>query len=383
MLVMKYLKIFLIITPLIFITQCNKNEHPLPINQATPVNVIEAKKQQVPAILEAVGTVESSHMVDIRARVEGYLDRIAYTEGSMVKMGDLLFQIDPRPFQAKLDSALAELAAQKAILWDAIKIRNRLEPLFKEHAISERDLDNAIARELASEASVESAEANVRMAQLNLGYTSVRAPIDGISSIANYREGSLIIQSMEKPLTTVSSIDPIWINFSLSENVILQHRKDVESGKISDPKDNQFKIQIILADNTIYPYMGSVDVLQPYYNQNTGTLNVRTTFENPNDILKPYQFVKVKVLGAIFNDVYLVPQRAVMQGSRGPFVYIVNKDGVVEVALVELGSWWNDSWIIKGGLQDNDQVVVDGINKIQRGSKVLIEKTLSQTEDNS
>ena len=163
-----------------------KNENktqakPLPVS----VNIVDVKKQNVPATFEAVGTIESSHMVDIRARVEGYLDRIAYTEGSSVNMGDLLFQIDPRPFQATLDSALAQLAIQKAILWDAVKIRNRLEPLYKENAISERDLDNAIARELAAQASVEAAEANVVSAQLNLAYTSIKAPIDGITSAAN------------------------------------------------------------------------------------------------------------------------------------------------------------------------------------------------------
>jgi membrane fusion protein (multidrug efflux system) len=373
---MRLLNFIIFIVTLFSLTSCKKKEA---ITQNIPkvlVNIVEAKKQDVPAILEAVGTIESSHMVDIRARVEGYLDRIAYEEGSKVKMGDLLFQIDPRPFQATLDSSLAQLAIQKAILWDAIKIRNRLEPLYKENAISERDLDNAIARELAAQASVEAAEANVVSAQLNLAYTSIRAPLDGITSAANYREGSLISSVLEKPLTTVSATNPVWINFSISENSILAHQKDVKEGRIEEPKDYKYQVQIILADGSTYPFNGVVDFLEPYYDRYTGTLNVRTTFENPNDVLKPYQFVQVKVLGSKYVNVYIVPQRAVLQGSNGPFVYIVGKDNKVETALVELGPWYKNFWIIKKGLQENDKVIVDGVNKVQRGTLVEISEVL-------
>jgi membrane fusion protein (multidrug efflux system) len=356
---------------------CQKNESKDSPPIKILVNIVDVKKQNVPAILEAVGTIQSSHMVDIRARVEGYLDRIAYIEGDNVKMGDLLFQIDPRPFQAKLDSALAELAAHKAILWDAIKIRNRLEPLFKQNAISERDLDNSISKELAAQAQVEASEANVRSAQLNLGYTSIRAPIDGITSAANYREGSLITSMLEKPLTTVSATNPIWVNFSISENSILYHEKNVKAGRVKDPADMKFVVEVILADGSLYPYKGVVDFLEPYYNQYTGTLNVRTTFENPNDVLKPYQFVQVKLLGAQYVDAFIVPKRAVLQGVHGPFVYIIDKDEKAEIALVELGSWWNEYWIIQSGLKEGDKVIVDGTNKVQRGSSLQVDQVLN------
>jgi membrane fusion protein (multidrug efflux system) len=373
---MTHLTLLLLLGLILCLPGCKNENKTSATPMAVSVNIAEVKKQNVPAIFQAVGTIQSSHMVDIRARVEGYLDRIAYTEGSSVKMGDLLFQIDPRPFQATLDSALAQLAIQKAILWDAIKIRNRLEPLYKENAISERDLDNAIARELAAQASVEAAEANVVSAQLNLAYTSIKAPIDGITSAANYREGSLITSALEKPLTTVSATNPIWINFSLSENIILAHQRDVKAGRVINPVDNKYQVEIILADGSTYPYPGVVDFLEPYYDQYTGTLNVRTTFENPDAVLKPYQFVQVKVLGAEFINVVNIPQRAVLQGTNGPFVYIVNEKNQVETVLLELGPWYKDYWIVKNGLQTGDKVVVDGVNKIHKGSLVQIDQVL-------
>lgn len=361
------------------ITSCNKKQE-LPKNPSVPITVFEIEPQNVPAVLQAVGTVQSSHMVDIRARVEGYLDRIAYTEGSLVKMGDLLFQIDPRPFQASLDSANAELSGQKAILWNATKTRNRLEPLYEAHAISERDLDNAIASQLSAQAQVESAQANVRTAELNFAYTTIQAPIDGITSQANYREGSLITQSLPKPLTTVSAIDPIWVNFSISENSLLEHQKAVKAGFIKDPSKMSFEVQIILADGSIYPYTGYVNFLEPFYDQNTGTLNVRTTFPNPNAILKPNQFVQVKVSGASYIDAMIVPQRAVVEGGKGKFVYLVGPDNTAEISLVDVGDWWDNYWIIRTGLKKGDRVVVDGVNKIEKGSPLIITKTLPQPE---
>lgn len=369
---MRYL-LYLMGLSLLF--SCSKKEAP-PQPHHVPISVVEVKPMDVPAIFQAVGTAQSSHMVDIRARVEGYLDEIAYVEGSKVKTGDLLFQIDPRPFQASLDSAKAELDKAKAILWDATVIRNRLEPLFKEHAISERDLDNAIAQELAAQATVAAAEANVRSNALNLGYTTITSPIDGITSAANYREGSLIVSSLPKPLTTVSAIDPIWINFSIGENVLLEHRKDVEKGIVKDPKDMKFEVQLILADGSTYPFTGIVDFLEPFYDQTTGTINVRTTFPNAQAILKPNQFVQVKVLGATYVDAFIVPQRAVLQGNKGTFVYIVGANNQAEIAAVEVGDWYQDDWIIKNGLKMGDKVIVDGITKVQKGAPVTITKVL-------
>jgi membrane fusion protein (multidrug efflux system) len=359
-----------IIFCLLILMGCEKATPPM---MPTPaVKVVEVVKKEVPRVFEAVGTVESSHMVDIRARVEGYLDKIAYVEGSRVKTGDLLFQIDPRPFQAEVASAKAELSANEAILWDASKIRKRLEPLYKEHAISERDLDNAIARELTAIAAVEGAKAKLWMAELNLDYTTITAPIDGVTSKANYREGALITQMLKDPLTTVSATDPVWINFSISENVILSYQKEVTDGYMVGPQDQKFMIELILADGSVYPYLGEVSLLQPFYNEATGTLEVRTTFQNPDILLKPNQFVDVRVLGAKYKNVFVVPKTAVVQGSRGPFVYIVDKEGIVETVLVELGPWWQEEWIIKGGLKEGDHVIYEGVNKVQKGIKVRV-----------
>ncbi len=364
---------------LLILSGCHK-EKPKPVAAPVTVTVFEVEKRDIPAVFQAIGTAESSHLVDIRARVEGYLDVIAYQEGAMVDIGTLLFQIDPRPFQASLDSAKAELARQRAILWNATQTRKRMEPLYKLNAASQRDLDNAIAEELAAEASVEAANANVRQAQLNLDYTTITSPIVGITSAANYREGSLITSSLPKPLTTVSAIDPIWINFSLSEGEILRNRKNVSNKVMAFPKDLKFTVSLILADNSTYPYKGIVDFAEPAYNQQTGTISVRTTFPNPEAFLKPGQFVQVRVSGATYLDTIIIPQEALMQSNKGPFVYITGADDRAEMALVELGDWWQNYWIITSGLKVGDRVIVSGISKVQIGAPLQITGTVPQPE---
>jgi membrane fusion protein (multidrug efflux system) len=265
------------------------------------------------------------------------------------------------------------LSQQEALLWNAKTTTGRLEPLYKQNAISKRDLDNAIASQLSSEAQVQSAKANVVTAELNLGYTTIRSPVTGLAGRSRFREGALItIGADSSKLTTVSVYDPIWVYFSVSDLDLLHAKEEEAKKQLQLPKNMDFTVELVLADGSVYPEKGKVDFTAPILNQNTGTMEVRAVFANPGADIKPGQFVKVRVSGAIRPNVIVVPQTAVMQGKSGMFVYIVGSDNKAKLTQIDAGEWFGTYWIITEGLMPGDQVVISGINKIQPGSDLIV-----------
>lgn len=342
------------------------------------VEKIEAKA--IPAVFEYIGVIQSSHEVEIRARVTGYLETISYLEGSYVQKGDLLFQLDPRPFQATVAQFRAQLARQQALLWQAERAVNRFTPLYEQKAASQRDLDNAIASQMSAQAQVMEAQAQVASADINLGYTTIRSPVSGLSSQANYRVGSLISPSQDL-LTTVSVIDPIWVNFSVSEQDILASEDEIRKGTLIFPPHQEFQIELILADQTIFPEKGIVNFASPSYSQKTGTLMIRAVLPNPSDILRPGQFVRVRIYGATRPNAIVVPQQAVQQSQKGSFVFVVNADNKAEVRPVDPGPWDGENWIIWKGLNPGDLVIVSGVNKVLPSSPVKVIKQVQVPEE--
>lgn len=336
-----------------------------------PVTVLKVQPRKVPAVFEYVAVAQSSHQVEIRARVEGYLQSINFIEGSFVKEGQLLYQIDPLPFKAALDSAVGELERQKALLWNAETTKNRLEPLYKQNAISKRDLDNAISDVAATQASVDSAAARVQESAINLGYTTINAPISGLIGESQFREGALLTPGPSGLLTRLSIVNPIWINFNVSENEILKFQDLIEKKLLVAPKDMGFTVQAVLANGSTFPEKGVVSFANPVLDQRTGTMLVRAVFPNPKADIKPGQFIRVKVEGAYYPNAITVPQKAVMQGQKGMFVYIVDKENIARMQPVDPGSWSGDDWIINSGLKAGDIVVIEGVNKIQPGRQVI------------
>lgn len=364
---------------LLFLFGCQPTEKP----SVPPVGVTDytVEPKNIPVVFDFVGFAESSHPVEIRARVEGYLDKIAYEEGRLVKEGELLFQLDPNQFQAKVEQAKGEVLKQEAILQNAILTVNRLTPLFEQKAASKKDLDNAVASKLSAEASLQSAKAQLLDAEINLGYTTIKSPITGYADRARYREGALISPGGNNLLTTVSVLDPIWIYFTISDNVILQTRKQENEKKIELPqlgekiilpKENQYSVELVLSDGSIFPMKGVLNFSAPTYQQATGTLMARATFSNPIATLRPGQFVKVKVYGANRPNALFVPQRALVQKKNGMFVYLINENSTVSAQDVETGDWYGDYQIIMHGLKPGDRIVVDGIDKVRPGTKVKV-----------
>ncbi len=361
----------LLLISLSLLTSCN-NSHEQAPPPPVDVTAVTIKPSTIPASMEYVGVAESSHMVEIRARVEGYLDKIAYSEGTFVKAGDLLFQLDSKPYETKLESAIAELDKYEAILWNTTRAKERIEPLFEKNAASRKDLDDAISRELTAQAEIANAKANIVQAKLNLGYTTITSPISGLSGASKFREGALITPGQNALLTTISIIDPIWVNFSVSEGDMLKGSSAVKAGQLIYPKDMNFHVQIVLADGTVLPDVGKVDFADPSLNQGTGTMNVRAIISNPEGVLRPGQFVRALLIGAERPNAIVIPQRAVLQGKKGMFVYVIDKESRAQIRFVEPGEWYKQDWIIKNGLAEGDVVIVDGVNRIQSGSKVVV-----------
>lgn len=360
---------FLIIITLL--CSCSSEKPGMQAPPAPDVVVVTVEPETIPAIYEYVGFAQSSHDVEIRAQVSGYLEDIGFSEGGSIKQGDVLFRIDPRQYQAVLDSTKADLEKQEAALWESKRVSERLKSLFEKKASSRRDVDNAIADELGKKALVESGKAKVREAELNLEYATIKAPVSGVIGASNFRLGALIVPN-ESLLTTISVNDPIWVNFSISERDVLRRREEIRLGQIKMPKNDAYSVEVVLADGSTLPEMGKVEFSSPTYDQKTGTMQLRAVIPNHDNTLRPGQFVRARIHGVERPDAIVIPQRAVMQSKKGMRVYIVDKENKVEERFVEPGAWYQEGWIIKSGLKAGDRVIVDGINKIRPGMTVNI-----------
>lgn len=353
---------------------CSKQAPPPPQRPAPEVSVLTVQPQTIPLVSSFVAQTESSRQVDIVARVSGFLDKIAYKEGDLVREGQLLFQLDPKPFQAQLEAARGELQAQQARFKTAEATLARVKPLAAQNALSQADLDKAQGEYDASKAAVFAAQAKVTEAELNLGYATIRSPVTGLASRATQREGAYLnAQSPESKLTYVAAIDPIWVNFSVSQNQIAKRREMVAKRQVIVPKDGHYEIELALSDGTKYPYTGRISFADPSFSQETGSFMVRGTLPNPKMDLRPGMFVTAYLKGAVRPDAIVVPQLAVQQGANGHLVYVVNEAGNAEVRPVVVGDYVSEKDIvILAGLHKGDRVVVDGVLKVVPGRPVKV-----------
>ena len=335
------------------------------------VTVLEVVRKDVPVVFEYVAQTQSSHLVNIQARVTGFLDRCLYTEGSVVNAGQVLFQMDAKPFQVQLAQAKATLAKQEAAFETARLSLARTRPLTEQDALSQRDLDDATGQYQSAAAAVEEAKAKVETANLNLSYTTITSPITGISSSARQTEGTYI-SPQNSLLTTVSALSPIWVNFSLSENEMQRFRNQVATGRLRVPEAQRFIVEVVLVDGSIHPYTGRMTFAEPSYNPQTGTFAIRASVDNPGGVLRPNQYVRVRLKGAIRPESILVPQKAVQQGSKSHFVWVVDKENHAEQRPVSVGEWHGDDWFILEGLRSGERVVVDGGLMLRPGMTVFV-----------
>lgn len=335
------------------------------------VTVVTIAPADVPVTYEYVGQTAGFREVEVRARVTGILLRRNYTEGEPVKRGRSLFLIDPAPFQAALSRAEADLAVAAAHHDQAARDVARLKPVYEAKAVSQKEFDDAVSAAQVAAAELKAAQARVDEARLNLAFTRVEAPISGIASRAQPSEGSLI-SGPDVLLTTVTQSDPMYVIFGIPDREHLAMRGEVEAQRLKLPDGGKFTVEVKLSDGSVYARTGTLNFTDVRVDTQTGTTEARAVLPNPDGVLRAGEFVRVMMAGAIRPKAVLVPQRVVLEGPQGKFVYVVGADGKAAPRPVGVGAWSGEQWVITSGLNAGDRVIVDGVLKVQPGAPVQV-----------
>ena len=330
-----------------------------------PARILQVAPQRVPIVLEAVGQVQGSKEVEVRARVSGILLKRLYNEGDFAHEGAPLFQIDPVPYQIALAQANAQIAQERARQEQTRREATRLKTLAEEKAISQKEFDDAISAQKLSDATLQAAEANLRQAELNLSYTRVTAPVSGVAGRMARSEGSLVTAGQESSLlTTMNQVDPIWVRFSLSES---------DLATLPDKRLDRIKsaeVRLALPDGSPYPLKGRLNFAATQIDPRLATQELRAEFRNPGVRLLPGQFVRVQVAAGERDNVFLVPQTAVIQTEKTFLVFTLDKENKAAARPVQVGSWVGADWMILGGLNPGDRVILDNLLKVRPGAVV-------------
>jgi membrane fusion protein (multidrug efflux system) len=355
------------LTATLLTSACGKTEQ-APAPKPQTVEVTEVIQKDVPIQQEWIGTLDGMVNAQILAQVSGYLIKQHYQEGQLVKKGQLLYEIEPNIFQAALDGALSNLAQQEAILKTNQLDLNRVERLLPERAVSVRDRDNAVGRFTSAQAEVLAAKSSVESARLQLGFTKITSPIDGLAGISKAQLGNLVGPgSTTTELTTISQLDPIKAYIPLSEQQYLQFAR---STKNEDQYRDSQPIQLILADGSVYPQPGKFFFANRQVNIKTGTIQVAMLFPNPDNLLRPGQYARIRAAVTHKADALLIPQRAVKETQGKQQVAVVKPDNSVELRSVKVAETVGTLWVIEEGLQPGERVIVEGIQKVKSGDIV-------------
>ncbi len=356
----KFLVLTMTLLATLTLTACGKGgQAEGPGMMAMPVTVVEMQPQKVPVMVEAVGQTQGSKEVEVRPRVSGILMKRLYTEGQTVKAGTTLFQIDRATYDIALMQARASLAQAKANFEQAQREAARLKPLVEERAISQKDYDDATSALKASEAARMAAEAQVKAAELNVGYTAVTAPITGVTGNAPHSEGSLVAAGTDL-LTTMSVTDPIWVSFAFAES---------DTRRLREAGGNKAEVKLVFSDGTVYPVSGKLNFAASTIDPKIGTVQLRAEFSNPKLVVLPGQFVRVQVLAGE-QQAYLVPQSALFQGDQGKVVFVATPDNKVAPHPVETAGWSGSNWVVTKGLNPGDKLITDNLIKLRPGAPV-------------
>ncbi|HEX6834609.1 MAG TPA: efflux RND transporter periplasmic adaptor subunit [Rudaea sp.] len=352
------------------IAACSKGGAPQQQQQPPPpeVGVVTVRAQNVPLTRDLVGRLTATRTADVRARVAGVLQKRVYTEGTDVKEGQLLFQIDPAPLQAALNAQIANLAAAQATYTNNHIAAERTRSVADKGLLSKADRDNAEAAERTAAASVKQAQANVESAKINLGYASVTAPISGRAGQQQVTEGALVGQGEATLLTTVEQIDPIYVNFSQAISDLDALRRSAAGGHVELAEQGKAKVELLRSDGTPFGSSGTLDFSDTAVDVATGAVNLRGIIPNADHSLLPGMYVSVRVSLGELKGAFLVPQAGVQRDASGAYAMVVGADGKVVQKHVKADNTRGDNWIVTDGLADGDQVIVSGLQKARPGS---------------
>lgn len=346
------------------------------------VSVMKVGQRDVNVYGEYVGRIRAQQFVEVHARVEGFLEKMLFKEGTHVKKGQTLFIIDQRQYKAKVDKARAQLNKDKAQERKAQHDLNRIRPLYEQNAASQLDLDNAVAAYESAKASVSMSQADLDQAEMELGYTVVRSPISGNISERLVDLGTLVGSGGKSQLATVVKSDTVLVDFSMTALDYLKSKeRNVNLGRQVENRSWQPYITITLADNSQYPYKGLVDFAEPQVDPRTGTFSVRAEMPNPENTLLPGQFTKVKLLLDVRENAVSVPMKAVIIEKGGAYIYVVRKNKTVEKRFIELGPEQDNQVVVERGLAPGEEIVIEGYHKLSPGMKVQISNQLVKPEN--
>jgi membrane fusion protein (multidrug efflux system) len=366
---LKTQNLLFIILPLLLFS-CGKEE---PAQLPPPdITVFQTEAQEVPIYQEFVGQVYGFKDIAIRARVEGYLEGMHFKEGSRIKKGALLYDLESQPFEEKVAAQMSKLAEAKTMLAKAESDLNRIKPLAEQNAVSQSDLDAAVAQYDAFTASVEAAEANLRAAKIQLGYTKIYSPISGIIGRTRAKVGDFVGRSPNPIiLNVVSRIDTVLVQFFITEtHYLLLARRNISQSGSTDQNAREANLELILADGSLYPHKGNVDFIDREVDPTTGAILIQASFPNPDELLRPGQFAKVKAMANVVEGGILIPQRCVTE-LQGLFsVFVVNDGNEVEKREVKVGPKVEQFWLILEGLKPGEKVVYEGLQKVKDGAVV-------------
>ncbi|GGC87662.1 efflux RND transporter periplasmic adaptor subunit [Halopseudomonas salina] len=352
-------------------------------SRPTPtVEVMTPQAQAVPNTIELPGRVQAIRIAEVRARVNGIIEERLYEEGTAVEAGDQLFQIDPRESRANLNAAQARLERARATAMNAAQDVERYRGLVEKQAISQQEFDAAQAQLRMARADVKLAEAQVQTAELDLDYTRVEAPIDGIAGRAEVTVGALVRAADGTLLTRVEQLDPVYVNFSQSSSDLLGLRAQIASGEVSVTENEKIAVELVLENGEAYPHSGYVDFRAMSIDRSTGTVQARAQVPNPDHLLLPGMFVEARVTAGQRTDALVIPQRAVIMQDQGPSVMVVGEDGKAASRDIKTGSMREGNWIVLEGLEPGEQVIVSGWQDLRGGTEVETVRADESQEDN-
>jgi len=370
---MKFKRLVVIILLLAAIWGCTKKEEPAKVEPPPPeIQVFVTKSQDIPIFKEFVGQVYGMEDIDIRARVEGFLESIHFQEGSRVKKGDLLYTLDSQPFDADVAEKMSRVAEAKTVMGKAESDLKRIQPLAEKRAVSQRDLDAAVASFEAAKSSVKAAESVLKAAKIQRGYTRIYSPIDGIIGKTMARVGDFVGRSFDSViLNTVSRVDTVQVEFFITETEYLQFARHVLGKSESmDLDDRERGLELILADGSLYKHKGKGDFINREVDPTTGAILIRASFPNPDELLRPGQFARVRARERVVKDGILIPQRCVIELQELHSVYVAGGDNKIERRDIKTGPKVGSFWLVTEGLKQGEKVVYEGLQKVKEGAVV-------------
>ncbi len=356
------------------LSACSGSEPP-PEPQPVPVKTVEVSRQSVPNVIELPGRVEPVRSAEVRARVTGIVQARLYEEGTDVRAGQPLFRIDPRELRASYAQTEAALTRARATAANARAVVERYRPLVEENAISGQEYDAALAAAREAEANVAQIRAQLEAASLQLNYTTVRAPIAGRAGRAQVTEGALVSQGEGTLMTRIEQISPVYVSFAQAASEVLRLRRAIAAGEVELDENDRIEVRLTFTDGTEYPLPGYIDFLAFSVDQQTGTVELRAEFPNPEGLLLPGEFVRAQIYAGAIQNGIMVPQRAVSLTENGGSVFVIDGNGQAAVRPVQLGAMVDGRWIVESGLQPGDEVIVSNLQKIRPGAPVKASNT--------